>query len=186
MNEVTPFSPEQQATLDEARERRRIFSRTERIATLNLWTIGLFGGLTVLWGLVSGGSGLLVGVALLAVAWNERRGRDRLRALDLRGPLILGRNQLVLAGVVGVYCLWAIRRTRMAPDPSMQQLEELAGIPTDLVADLTAAVYGVVLVVVGVIQLLLARYHFRRGPMLAAFRSTTPTWVIDLLAESNR
>lgn len=180
-----PLSGAQKAALDDAAVRLHTLLRPARIASVNAWTLGIFGALTLIWGVVGGG-GVLIGLALLTVAWNERRGRDRLRALDPDGARILAWNQLILAGVVTAYCLVTIVRARLAPDPSLQRLEALAGLPADLVADLTTLVYGSVILVVGFVQVLLARYHARREAPLEAFRESTPGWVVELLATTSR
>lgn len=186
MNDAGPLSVQQKATLEEAATRLRKLMRAARIGKVNGWTVAIFGVLTVVWGLLSGGRGILVGLALIAVAWNELRGVARLRALDPEGARILGWNQLFLAGVVGVYCLVTIVHSRLAPDPSMQQVVELAGLPSDVVADLTTLVYGGVILGVALVQALLARYHFRVKAKIAAFRHETPPWVVELLAGSAR
>jgi hypothetical protein len=151
------------------------------MARASAWSVAIFGGLSVVWGLLTGGAGVLLGLALLTVAWNEMRGVARLRALDLEGARILGWNQFVLGGVVGVHCLVTIVHSRLAPDTSMQQVVELAGLPSDIVADLTALAYGAVIVGVALVQALLSRYHLRAKTRIAAFRRETPPWVLELL-----
>ncbi len=177
-----PLSAEQKAALDDAARRMRVLLKPARVAAVNAWTIGIFGAITVLWGLVSGGGGVVVGVLLLAVAWNEKRGRDRLLALDPEGATILGWNQVALAAVVTGYCLVAIVKAHTAPSASMQELEDAAGFDPDLVAQLTTLVYGAVIVGVVAGQAFLARWHFRRRAQVEAFRSETPPWVVELLA----
>jgi hypothetical protein len=155
--------------------------RPARIARFNAWTIGMFGGLTVLWGFASGGGGLVVGLALLAVAWNERRGVRLLEAMDAEGARVLGWNQLLVAVVIAGYCVYAILRARRGPDASMRALEEAAGISSETVAELTLLIYGSIAVMVALVQVLLARYHFRAGAAVDAFRRETPRWAMELL-----
>ena len=83
--------------------------------------------------------------------------------------------------MVGFYCLVTIVHSRLEPDPSMQQVVELAGLPSDIVADLTTLVYSAVIVGVALVQALFARYHFRVKTRIAAFKSETPPWVVELL-----
>jgi len=179
------LSTEQRAQLQAARARLGPIERATRWATLTSWTLGIFGTLTVLWGLVAGAGGLVVGVALLAVAWNERRGRDQLRSLDPRGARILGWNQVVLAVVITVYLGFTIVRARTAPNPSVRELEELVGMDPGVVAQLTALVYGAVIVVVDIVQLFMARFHFRREAMVETLRREAPDWVLDVLTGSH-
>lgn len=179
-----PLSSEQKEVLAEAATRLKTLLRAARVARVNAWTVGIFGALSVLWGLASGGGGVVVGLALLAVAWNEFRGKSRLQALDPEGARILGWNQLVLAGVIDAYCVMAIYLSRASPDPSVQQLEELAGISQDLVADLTTLFYGAVIAGVTLAGALLALYHFRRRAQVESFRDETPAWAVEILRET--
>ena len=181
-----PLSAAQKSALDDAAGRVRAILKPARVATVNAWTIGIFGAITVLWGLVSGGGGVVVGALLLAVAWNEKRGRDRLRALDPEGATILGWNQVALAAVVTAYCLVAIVRAHVAPSASMQELEDAAGFSADLVAQITTLVYGAVIVGVVASQAFLARWHFRRRAMVEAFRQKTPPWVVEVLVRAGK
>lgn len=176
-----PLSTADRAALEAAAKEAHTLLRPARVATVNGWTIAVFGGLSLLWALTLGG-GLLVAVALLGVAWNEFRGRDRLRALDPEGARILGWNQCLLAAVVATYCGFAIASARAAPDPSLAELREAVGISTDVVAQLTTLVYGAVIVVVVVAQGLLARWHFARGPRIEAFLRDTPDWIVDVIS----
>ena len=182
MSEPSPFTPEQRAALHEAVGRKRSLMRPARVASFNGWTVGLFGALSVLWGLIAGLSGAVIGAALLVVAWNELRGAKRLHALDPEGATILGWNQLILGGVIALYCAYAIVSARIAPDPSMQENVEMAGMPADLVSGLTTILYGAVLVIVILVQALLARYHFGAKARIEAFRRETPRWIVELLA----
>lgn len=154
--------------------------RPARAATINGSTLAVFGVLSLLWALLVGG-GLLVAVALVALAWNEFRGRDRLRALDPDGARILGWNQCLVALVVVVYCSFAIAGARAAPAPELAELREAVGISTDVIADLTTLVYGAVIVVVVAFQAALARWHFARGPRMEAFVRDTPPWIVEVL-----
>jgi hypothetical protein len=96
---------------------------------------------------------------------------------------VLGWNQLALAGVVAVYGLLAILRAGESTDPSMRELEELAGISPEFVADLTRKVYGSVIVVVMLVQGILARNYFRQKARVEDFRRKTPSWVLRTLTE---
>jgi hypothetical protein len=184
LTDPSPLSPEQKSTLAAAATRLEKVTRPARIARFNAWTIGIFGGLTILWGVASGGGGVLVGIALLAIAWNEMRGVRLLQAIEPEGARVLGWNQLLVAAVIAGYCVFAILGARRGPDESMRELEEAAGISSETVADLTLLIYGSVAVVVGLVQALLARYHFRAGAAVEAFRRETPAWAIELLSST--
>lgn len=180
--EPEPLSPRQKAALTRGRRQLKSVLRPARVAAITAGSVAVFGALSLLWGLVGGGGSLVIGAALLAVAWNERRGLERVRQLDPEGARILGWNQLVLAGVVVGYSLLAIQRAQAGPGPEVRELEELVGYPTDLIAELTTMVYGGVIVIVGVFQGLLARFHFQRQSSIEAYVRETPDWVVEVLA----
>ena len=182
MSDAPVLSPEQRAALQEGAARLKLVLRPARIARVNGWTVGIFGVLSVLFGLVSGGGGIFVGLALVAVAWNEMRGVRLLKALDPEGAKILGWNQLILGVLIAAYCAFTIWHASMSPDPSMKELEDLGGIPSDLIAQLTTFLYGAVAVIVAIVQVLLARYHFRAEERVRTFVSETPEWVRAALA----
>lgn len=177
-----PLSAEQKRELGDASARLHRLLRAARISTTTFWTLVACGAVSTLWALASQGSGIIVGLALLATAWNERRGRDRMRAVDPGGARILGWNQLATAGVIIAYCLVAIVRAGSSVDPSLDAA--LGASTSALVVRLTRLFYGVVIAVVALSQALLARYYFRREPMLEAFRRETPGWILDVLSAS--
>ena len=183
MNDPGPLSLEQKEQLAVASGVLHALLRPARMARANAWAMAAFGVLTILWGWVAGG-GLWIGGALIAVAANEFRGVRVLSALDPDGARILGWNQVVLAVVVCGYCAVVIARAGAAPDPSMAEIEKLAGFSSDLVAGLTAVVYGGVAVVVTIVQACLTRWHFRAGRRMASFVDETPPWIVDVLRAS--
>jgi hypothetical protein len=185
VSDAPGLSPEQQGEVREAAARLKAVLRPARIARVNGWTVGVFGALSVLFGLVSGGGGIFVGVALIAIAWNEMRGARMLKALDSQGARVLGWNQLLLGGLIALYCAFTIWHAGMSPDPSMKELEDLGGIPAGLVSQLTTLLYGAVAVIVGIVQVLLARYHFRAEAKVHAFVNATPEWVRAALAAAS-
>lgn len=175
-----PLSPEQKEALREANERlRKPILGSATVATFNAWTLAVFGGLSALAGLFSPAT-LLVGIALLGIAWNEFRGRRLVRELNPLGPRILGWNQIILAGAVFVYCAWSSWRAWARPEPVLAQLEAALGMAPGEVARLTVTVYAVVFVVTALILGLMARYHFARGPRLDAYLEETPEWIVDI------
>lgn len=178
-----PLSEGDRIALEVGRQELGVLLRPARLASVTAGTLFFCGAITVIWGAVAGGGGIITGIALLLVGWNERRGRDRLRALDPEGARILGWNQLVLAGVIAVYGVLAILRAGEPSDPSMQQLEELAGISPEVIADLTRKVYGAVIIAVTLVQSILARYYFRQQGRVEDFRRRTPAWVTRTLTE---
>lgn len=175
-----PLTPEQQGELDEARERARGFMKAARAATFNIWTIGAFAAITLLFGIFSL-TALILGVGMAVVTWNEYRGRALLRRFDPAGPRLLGRNQLGLMALIVAYAVWSMIQTRAHPDPELAQMDQILGGDTSgLVAQLTMLVYVGVIAVTGVFQGLMARYYFARIPMVETYLRDTPEWVLDL------
>jgi hypothetical protein len=174
------LTPEQQRELDDARQRARGFMKAARTATFNIWTIGSFGAITLLFGLFSL-TALVLGIGMAVVTWNEYRGRTMLRRFDPAGPRLLGRNQLGLMALIVVYAVWSMVQTRAHPDPELAQMDQILGGDTSgLVAQLTMIVYLGVIAVTVIFQGLMARYYFRRIPMVEAYLRDTPGWVLDL------
>ncbi len=179
MIQPDPLTPEQKEELAGAGRRAATILKAGRVAAFNGWTLLVFGALSVLFGLFSP-VGMAVGVLLLALGWNELRGRGLLRALDPRGARILGWNQISLMGVITAYCLWSLHRTLAHPDPEMVQLEEMVGISREMVTQVTVLAYGGVILLTAVFQGLLSRYHFARERLLAEYLEQTPGWILEL------
>ncbi|MDT8368517.1 MAG: hypothetical protein RQ745_04880 [Longimicrobiales bacterium] len=175
-----PLSPEDREELEEAGERARRFLKAGRVATFNVWTLGAFAGITLLFGLFSP-EALVLGMGMGVVTWNEHRGRTLLRDIDPEGPRALGRNQLGLMALIVTYALWSLWQARTHPDPGLARMDELMGGDTaGLVAELTTAVYLGVTALTILFQGLLARYYFARAPMVETYLRETPEWVVQL------
>lgn len=180
MNADPNLSPEQRQGLADAKERSRAFMGAVRTATFNIWTIGAFAAITILFGLFSLPA-LLLGIGMAVVTWNEYRGRAMVRRFDPAGPLLLGRNQLGLMGLIILYALWSMYRATNHPDPGLVQLDAvMGGDVSGLVADLTILIYLAVIALTALFQGLLARYYFRRIEMVEAYVRDTPEWVLEM------
>jgi len=174
------FSPEQRRALAEAKERARPIMRAARTATFNIWSIGSFAGITILFGFFSL-TAMLLGIGMAVVTWNEYRGRALVRRFDPAGPLLLGRNQPRLMALIVAYALWSMYRAHTNPDPGLAQMDEImGGDVTGLVADLTVLVYLAVIAITGIFQGLLARFYFKRIGMVEAYVRETPDWVLEM------
>lgn len=176
---ASPISAEQQEEFADAGKKLAKILRAGKIAAVSGWTLVVFGVLSALLGLFSL-TGMLVAGALLALGWNELRGRALLVALDPQGARVLGWNQLAIIGLVVVYCLWQLYSSLAHPNPQMAELEELVGIEPELVAQLTILVYGSVMVITAVAQGLLSRWHFAREKQLKTYLEETPAWIVTL------
>jgi hypothetical protein len=172
------LTPEQQAELAAANERAGKILKAARVATFNGWTIGLFGAISVLFGLGSL-TAVVVGAGLLVVGWNELRGRNMLRRFEPAAPRLLGRNQVGLMALIVAYCLWSIHGTLNHPSESIRQLEAFLGGP-GTVTHLVAWGYAAVIVLSVLVQGLNARYYFARGEQLKSYVASTPGWIVEL------
>ncbi len=175
------LSPEQRRELEEAKERARKILSAGKVASFNGWTIGIFAALSLLFGL---GNPIVMalGAGMGVIAWNEFRGRGMLRRFEPAGARLLGRNQVALMALIVLYCVWSIWRTKTGPpDPEMAELQEVVGVGSDLIQQLTVVLYIGVIGATAIFQGLNARYYFRRSGMVEAWLKDTPGWVVDLL-----
>jgi hypothetical protein len=175
-----PLSPEQQKDLVQATERAHKVFGAVKVATFNGWTIGIFAGITGLFALFGSVTALVMGAGMAVVSWNEFRGRTRLRQFDPQGPRLLGRNQVGFMSLLVGYCLWSIYRTVTNPVTEVLGLEEIAGIPADVVTSLTVSVYLIVIVLSLLFQGLNALYYFRRIKPVEDYLRETPRWIVRL------
>src|SRR4051794_24490090 len=98
------MTPEHFRQIAEARTAWKRIRRAVGVARFDGWSIGLFGGLTLLFSL-SSPAGLAIGVGMLAIATIELWGAARLSRLDTKAPRMLGFNQVAIALMLTVYAL---------------------------------------------------------------------------------
>jgi hypothetical protein len=190
-----PLDARQLELVAAARDRAKRFRRADVVATFNVWTLGIFAVLSVLFAAFDR-TGLAVAVFIAVCAWNEARGRNHLRRLEARGLRILVGNQLVLLASLVAYAGWMLVATRTGPaiDPATMQesaqLLELMGGTSDpetlasldaWVRTVSAIVYGSVIVAVVLFQGGTALYYHSCRKHLDAYLSGTPAWVVELL-----
>jgi hypothetical protein len=182
-----PLSALHVRELADARKRATKIRRAAAVASFNGWTTGLFGTLSLLTGFWSL-TALLLGLCLIAIAFNELHARKALLQFDPRGAVRLAYNQVFLAVVIGAYCLWSIRETLQTAGAGTSltgdagadaMLADVGGMARDI----TVMVYGVAIVLSGLIQGLTALYYLSRRSYIAAYRSGTPEWILRLNAE---
>src|SRR6185503_12458299 len=75
------LTPDQLRQIADARLRSKKIRKGVSVAMFDGWTVGLFGGLTLLFGMFSP-VGALLGAGMIAVAYVELRGAKRMRLLD--------------------------------------------------------------------------------------------------------
>ena len=185
MPDFNPLSPEQQRQLSAAGERAAKILSAAKVATFNGWTIGFFAVVSMLFA-ISSMTALVMGLGLGWVAWNEFKGRDRIRAFDRTAPTFLGKNQLGFMSLIVAYALWSIYRTLTEPMPHLDEIEEALGPIGDLVTSVTISVYLIVILLTVLFQGLNARYYFAREKMMDEYLSRTPDWVMEIQREVGR
>lgn len=159
--------------------------RAVAVARFDGWTMGVFGGLTLLLGLGSV-AGVLLGAGLIGVAVVELRGAGRLGRLEAGAARVLGMNQLAAAVMLAGYAGWRIWAAMtgpgayeavMAAEPAMRATLEPVG---ELVRTITLVVYGALIGVAVVGQGSLAWFYFTRGKHVRAYVARTPGWIVGM------
>ncbi|MCE5280261.1 MAG: hypothetical protein ABFD92_09305 [Planctomycetaceae bacterium] len=189
---ASPLTAEQLMQFQQAQERAAKFRRATGMAMFNAVTFGICAAGSALVAMISLAMGerdiwgVILTLGLCAAAWCEWRGRAMLLALDVRGPRLLGWNQVGLMTMVAVYCAWQIGQAFLTPlDPAAAQ--SYAQIKSSLGIDMakfyrqaTLGFYVLVAMTVFLFQGLCARYYFSRGKILKDYLAQTPQWIIDL------
>lgn len=178
-SEARPLSPAQTEELATAMQRAVKILGAAKVAALTGWTVGACGVLTLLLTLFSP-AGVLLGGALVVVAWNELEGRRQILKFDAGGPRRLARNQLWLLAIIVVYCLAAIFKARFYPAPGLSELETLLELGEGFVAGAATAGYALVLAVGAAFQWGMYRYHAARIGLLEEYVRETPAWILEV------
>ena len=180
-----PLSPEQLGQWAQANRSARKVLGAAKVATFNGWTLGLVAALCLPFAFFDTMS-LVMGLGLGAAAWNEFRGRQLIRQFNLRGPRVLGWNQVALLGLLIGYCLWQIRVGLTGPNPYQEALQGTPELgPTlgsfdQFYKTMTLVVYGAILALSVVFQGFNALYYFRRTRLMQAYLAQTPAWILDI------
>jgi hypothetical protein len=116
--------------LAEAQRKLKKVRRAVSVANFDGWTIGIFGGLSLMFGVIGGISpgDIVVGLVLATIAFVELRTAKNLRRLDLRSARVLGFNQLALAGLIILYSLWRIHDATSATGSESEMISEIAQV----------------------------------------------------------
>jgi hypothetical protein len=183
-----PLSAAHRRQLTLANEQAKPIRKAARVAGFNGWATAAAAALSAPFALFSL-SGLLVFAGLSVVAFNELRGRNRLRRFDPRAATFLGWNQIGLLAIVVLYCLWAIHTNlsgASAVSAELQaysELESSLGSLSDietLARQLVVAFYGSVIALSIVFQGINALYYFTRRKHVEAYIANTPPWIREL------
>lgn len=180
-----PLDQQHMEELARANERAKKVMKAAKMAAFNCWGVAIFAGLSLLFSL-SSLKGLLVGVGMAVVAWNEFRGGRMVRRFDLRGPVLLGWNQVGFAVLLVAYSSWSIWDTLATPNPYLAEMQanpaaaSTLGSIGELYTTLTVAVYGGLIVLSIIFQGLTAVYYFTRSRHMRAYLEQTPDWVVRI------
>lgn len=177
-----PLSAGHLVELEDAKRRQKKLRRVMAVANVDAWLSAIFAGFTLIFGIFSL-TGLILGAALAAVAYNSFQGVAMLRRLDVRAPRRLAINQLCLASILILYAAYSIFAARngspelksaMGQDP---QIAAMLGPLDHLVWLITVAVYGGLIAGTVVAQGLAALYYARSAKQLEAYKAGTPEWI---------
>ncbi len=207
-NEATgqagPLSEEQLAELGRANKRSRTILRATKLASFNGWTLGLCAFLCLPFAFFDIAA-LPIAACLAAVAYVEFNGAELLRTYDPRGPRRLILNQLVLLGLIVLYCGWQIARASDAPDlnaallesdpalaemlgsgadPDMALMLDSLGEMGELYQTILIIIYSSIIAASVLFQGLCALYYYTRGKLLHAYLTETPHWVVEIQRRS--
>jgi hypothetical protein len=180
---VPPLTDEHLRQLAASHAQTLKIRRAIGIARFDGWTVGIFGALTLLFGITTV-SGVVLGGALGVIAYVEMRASLRLRKLQPASTRVLGFNQLGLACVLITYAAWRIYHEMNGTG----EYAAIAASDADLgrvlqpVEDLTRffilAMYGGLIAVAVFAQGGLALYYFTREKYVRAYLAHTPDWVL--------
>ena len=190
MQPPAPLDDAQVAVLEKARNIQSKLRFAGFIALSNVFGLGLFAVLSVLFALLDL-SVPFMGVALGVLAWNEMRGWRGLRAGDPAASKRLALNQLLLLATVIIYCAVNAYHGYTGPSPLDAVLDADPSLPDALgqaASDVgtsmdelaqwgrvaAVVVYGVVAVASMIVQGLTAAYYRSLGPSLEALAATPP------------
>lgn len=184
--DAAAFSPGQMQAIAIARRQARKISRAAAIAAFSGWTLAVFAAITLLCGLFSIPA-FLLGLGLAVVAWLELRGSRGLRMFDLAAPHRLGWNQIAMSAMIVAYGCWGILIALTGASPYEAHLasggpvaEALAPIDR-LQRVATVLFYAAVIAFSMLTQGGLSAYYFTRRRHIAAYLSSTPPWIVDML-----
>jgi hypothetical protein len=180
------LSPAQLQAVTDAQRRAAKIRRAISVAKFDAWTTGVFGALTLLFGLLSfSWVGLLLGIGMGIVTFVEFRGAQRLRQLDPDAAKTLGLNQLFFGGLLiayALYSLWGVYHDQSALLNEIKGAPEMKNLMMDaqsLAQMIGLLVYGT-LIAVGLFgQGGTALYYFSRRKYIDGYLRDTPAWIVD-------
>ncbi len=183
-----PLSHDQIAEIELGRRHARRVRRAATVASISGWSLAVFALATLASGVFGNWPDLAVGIALAAVAFNELKGADQLRAFDQRVPRRLALGQLILGVAIAGYAGWKwyeqSRSSPLAPYGGTTGSAEVDAMLIDITDSISPIIWGSVAVVGLLTCLLTAAYYASKAKTVRIFRERTPAWVVEVLAKA--
>jgi hypothetical protein len=184
------LTPDHLRELAEARARGAKIRRAITLAYFDLWSVGIFGGLTLLGSLLSfSWPGLLLGIAMVTVAIVEFRAVQNLKNLDPAAPKRLALNQLFFGLALFTYAAYTLLvglrdpgqysgmlASQMPPDLAGSSM---VGSINDITKLILILLYGTLAVVAITVQGGTALFYLSRTKHLTHYLATTPDWILQ-------
>jgi hypothetical protein len=183
-----PLSHDQISEIELGRRHARRIRRAATVASISGWSLAFFALVTLAGGVFGNWPDLAIGVALAAVAFNELKGAEHLRAFDPGAPKRLALGQVFLGVAVVAYAGWnwyvQSRRSPLAAYGGSTGSAEVDAMLVDITDSITPIVWGSVAVVGLLTCWLTAAYYASKSKTIRVFRERTPPWVIEVLAKA--
>lgn len=181
----SPLSGEHLRAFQEARIRAKRIRRCVTVATFDGWSVGVFGALTLLFGMFSV-VGWVLGVGMCAIAYVELSTIEALKRLEPKSVHRLGWNQVALAALLLGYAVWSLYGAWFGPDPfastiaaapeTAQMLAPYSSIARLIGVAIYIALAGVAIFAQGGTAL----YYFTREKHVRAYLKQTPAWIVEM------
>jgi hypothetical protein len=188
-----PLTAEHMQQLAAADFRARKLRKAASVAMFNGYTIGVFGGLSLLIAVCELAAGsfdwlaFVMGAGLSIIAWNEFRGRKLLQQFQARAAVLLSWNQVGLMVLIVAYAAWMLYQTATGNTELDQAIRQQGLAGSDIAGSFSAAVksmtelfYKLLIALTIIFQGYNAFYYFTRAKLLRSYVAETPAWVVEL------
>lgn len=182
---ASPLSVEHLREMHDARLRAKKVRRCIGVATFDGWSVGVFGALTLLFGLFTV-VGWVLGGGMIAIAYVELKTIDAIKRLEPTSVRRLGWNQLALGALLLTYAAWSLYAAWFGPDPlastiaAAPETAEMLAPYSSIARLISAAVYICLAGVAIFAQGGTALYYFTREKHIRAYREQTPAWIVEM------
>jgi hypothetical protein len=187
--EQSPLSAEHLRQMSDARLRAKKVRRCVSVANFDGWSVGAFGGLTLLFGMFSFW-GWFLGAGMLISAYVELTTVSRVKRLEPNAARRLGWNQIALAGLLLTYAGWSLYQSVYGPDllasaaAEVPEAADMLAPYSGLARMISVAVYVGLACVAVFAQGGTALYYFSREKHIRAYREQTPAWIVEMQQQS--